>query len=154
MKRNLRLPLCPWRRGVTPEQVAGVRSSLATDRWHILLTLLLPSMSSMLWARVESAFSPDSFIYFLFGFSEAHTLFWFFIQPDWVVSDLAKHTLHDFTRWFPSQFSSVLTSTLSFHLRTTASSKALQFTAAQPRNLRLGSTAFPTRPTDTLAVGW
>ena len=119
----------PEGEGLTPEQVAGVRSSLVTDQWHILLMLLLPSMSSLLWAPGGSTFSPASFIHILFGFSEAHTLFQFFIQPDWIVWDLAKHILYDFKRWFPSQFSSMLTSVLSFHLKTTASSKTFQFTA-------------------------
>lgn len=55
---------------------------------------LLPSMISLLRACAESTFSPDPFIYILFGFPEAHKLFQFFIQPDWTVSDLAKtHTI-------------------------------------------------------------
>lgn len=37
---------------------------------------------SLVWAPVESPFSPDSYMILSFGFAEAHTLFQFFIWPD------------------------------------------------------------------------
>lgn len=71
---------------------------------------------------VGSTFSPDSYILMQFGFCKARTLFQFFlfflffflllfqffIQPDWIVSDLVKHLLCDLKSCLPSWLSSML----------------------------------------------
>lgn len=108
----------------TPAQNAGVCPSVgyksitySADVPFVFLEVCL------FWAT----FAPDSYILTQLV---SVRLFQFFIQPDWIVLDLAKHILHGSKRRLLFWLSSMPTSSiLSFYVRITACSKTLHFRA-------------------------